>query len=292
MPKRGPAFTPYLGVMTTNDGARNTGGTLQRFHDLAAQLRDAALTATIQPWGASDDYFHLQGYVLGRPATVGLSVLVAYAKAPWAEHAIASSRSAAPGFVAAIEGVVDLANAANGAPITADLVGRTMSGASGDRLSPWFWRGWDPSTRGARDRSENPAWRDGWISPAAERPSGGGTRHIDLPRTGLWSTTPGPWACANEDQYAIHPRLIVNADGAEVARFARAEDAAFIVLARQAVSVFGAAFAAVHALVDAHTGGSIDPAGILETIADAQPWPFDGPDSVGAPAGIAATDPA
>ena len=67
-----------------------------------------------------------------------------------------------------------------------------------------------------------------------------------------------------------------------MARFARAEDATFTVLAREAVSVFGAAFAAVSAFVEAHAGGSIDAAEILTTIADAQPWPFEGPDGAGA----------
>lgn len=259
---------PYIGDVESPE----TAG-LERFEGLAERLRTAALRATIQPWDVSDSYFNVSSCVVGRPATVGLTVLIARAKAPRAEHAITLYRSAGPLFVASIEALIRTARAAQDRPIFADTVERITSGPWGDRCSQWFWNGWDPATRRGRVKADNAVWSDRWTSPIKTGSVVRGSREIDIPRNSLVSIAPGRWRCAKDNPHAMTARMLVDGDGVEVARFAREEDATFIALAREAVEVFGAAYAAVTDLIEAKAGGYIEPGALLSTIANTTPWP-------------------
>lgn len=137
--------------------------------------------------------------------------------------------------------------------------------------------GWDPATGATRTIPDGPVWRDEWTSPPKTGSVNRGTRAVDIPRNSLFTSSPGLWTLVREPDRVGEPRVVADRDGTVVAHFRRPEDAAFSVIAREAVSVFGAAVAAVGELVDANANGTIDPAVLLDTIAHSTPWPFEAP---------------
>lgn len=250
---------------------------VEAFEVLASRVRESALNATMRRWGTKF-YFETPLHVMARVQHIHLDMLVAETELESNARAITLFRSAAPAYVSSVEHAISVANMVAGGRVAAQTVDRAMSGAWRDGFSRWHWAGWDPATGECRNKPPGPQWRDDWNSPPESGSVSRGSREIDIPKSTLVTSSPGPWTLAHRYPYFVGDfRSLVDRDGQFVALFRRAEDAVFTAIAREAVSVFGAAYEALCELIDAHIGGTIEAGDIINTIASSTPWPIAGP---------------
>lgn len=226
--------------------------------------------------------------VVARPMAGGQPMVVATAQTRLDALAVARSREFAAIYGSCVTAVSALLR--SGQSIAPQLLAIATSAGWGDRTSHWASIGWSPEGAAPADAARVSIGRDTWEplvdftgQPAYD------ARSEDIPRQSICDR----WSAWTVD--IANPTLVVRShpdtpgESLQVARFERAEDAAFIPFARYAIAHLGAALAAVQHLAR-HCEESIlsrdDVAAVLEST---EPWPLiaqaqpGGPETPGAP---------
>lgn len=249
---------------------------LEYLRSLTVSLKRAAAQATLHTWGNDTLFFrNLPTFVQARVHPISMNFLIASAADAHTAKSIAFGRTWAPHYVAGLECVMMELASMNAAQVSADRLDRVVSGGWQQQRSRWDWMGWHPAM-GSESREPLDGEReDSWVVPAVTGSISSRTRALDLPRNALAASVQGLWVQVNRAAIDVPGRTLETPDGVFAAMFHRVEDAAYSVLAREVMSVAGAAQEAVDRLIRAHDQSNIPVADIIATIANATPWPLE-----------------
>ncbi|WP_062076568.1 hypothetical protein [Demequina globuliformis] len=244
------------------DSALGTAGVL------LDDVRALVPQATVPTWQQPSVGYGDSRAVISLTGLVALPVHVAWAQTSGIALRISRLRGWATMLFATASALIEVSESVTDS-VDPDLLRRALSSPADVRTHPWFWKGWDPVTRGPRTVPEGPGWYDSWQVPVVEAAGAGLGRILPLLRQQIVDGPP-VWMCGEGS-----PReraTLRDGDGVSIAQFSRAEDAAYCVAARRAVAGCGGLVEAVTALVDGGSTAPIAREDYLRVVNAARPW--------------------
>jgi len=180
-------------------------------------------------------------------------------------------------YGASMDAVVSLVR---GKPwVSRSLVAQAAVAGWGERVSKWFWFGWDPEAGDVTRPWPGSGQAETWV-PVVEPPRHplqpvlSNERIIAIPRATVadpWSV----WSVSAEDPHVVvRAEPGTPADKVVVARFTRVEDAAFMPVAREAIAQFGPVLEAVRRFAYESVRGELDSGELMELMESTPPWPL------------------